>query len=155
LVILDWMMPGMDGPEVCRQFRATAEGQAAYIILLTARGDTSDLVTGLDSGADDYITKPFHSDELRARVRVGMRIASLQQSLAERVTDLEEALSQVTQLQGLLPICCYCKRIRDDGNYWHQVESYFAKRSSAQFSHGICPTCFEDVMKHTRETAAS
>ncbi len=104
-------------------------------------------MAGLDSGADDYITKPFDRDELQARINVGLRMAALQQSLAERVADLEEALKRVKQLQGLLPICCYCKCIRNDGNYWQRVEEYIGEHSDAQFSHGICPKCFDTVVK--------
>jgi CheY-like chemotaxis protein len=147
LAILDWMMPHLDGLTVCRRLRETPAGRAVYIILLTARGDKKDVVAGLESGADDYIAKPFDRDELRARVNVGLRVTALQQSLAERVADLERALTKVKQLQGLLPICCYCKCIRNDGNYWQRVEEYIAEHSGAQFSHGICPKCFETVVK--------
>src|SRR5205823_8129217 len=91
--------------------------------------------------------KPFHFGELRARIRVGQRITALQQSLADRVAELEQALKKVKQLQGLLPICCYCKCIRTDDNYWHKVEEYITAHSDAQFSHGICPWCFETVVK--------
>jgi response regulator RpfG family c-di-GMP phosphodiesterase len=106
-----------------------------------------DLVTGLDAGADDYITKPFDFEELRARVRVGVRMVRLQQSLAARVSQLEEALANVRVLQGLLPICLYCKKIRDDQNYWQQVDKYIGDHSQARFSHGVCPDCYERVVK--------
>jgi sigma-B regulation protein RsbU (phosphoserine phosphatase) len=147
LAILDWMMPGMDGITVCRTLRDSPIRRVPYIILLTARGDKADTVAGLDSGADDYIIKPFDRDELRARVQVGLRMVALQKSLADRVAELEEALKRVKQLQGLLPICCYCKRIRDDSNYWQRVEEYIASHTGARFSHGICPGCFESVVK--------
>jgi len=147
LAVLDWMMPHMDGLTICRRLRENPAKCSTYIILLTARGEKKDIVAGLDSGADDYITKPFDRDELQARVNVGLRMAALQQSLAERVADLEEALNRVKQLQGLLPICCYCKCIRNDGNYWQRVEEYIGEHSGAQFSHGICPKCFESVVK--------
>ncbi len=147
LVILDWMMPGSDGPTLCRQIRATPRLAGSYVILLTARAERKDVVAGLDSGADDYITKPFDREDLRARVNVSLRVLALQQALAERVRDLEQALQRMHQLQGLLPICCYCKRIRDDSNYWQQVEEYLSACSGAQFSHGICPQCFETVVK--------
>lgn len=147
LAILDWMMPGMDGIEVCQKVRETAALQPTYIILLTARGQREDIVAGLQAGADDYVTKPFDREELCARVQVGVRIVELQMSLADRVRELEGALSQIKQLQGLLPICSYCKKIRDDQNYWQQVEKYIAERSEAQFSHGICPDCYEKFVK--------
>jgi len=147
LAIIDWMMPVMDGIEICRRERETHLASPAYIILLTARRGNEDIVKGLEAGADDYIVKPFNREELRARVRVGVRIIDLQNSLAGRVSELERAMAGVKQLQGLLPICCYCKKIRDDQNYWQQVEGYISKHSEAQFSHGVCPDCFEKIVK--------
>ena len=145
LAILDWMMPEMDGPEVCRRVRAELPLANMYLMLLTARESRGDLVTGLNAGADDYVTKPFDPEELRARVQVGVRILALQKNLAERVEELQAALSSVKQLRGLLPICSYCKRIRGDDQYWQQLEGYIAEHSDAQFSHGICPTCYAAV----------
>ncbi len=146
LAILDWMMPGLEGPEVCRRVRALARPVPTYLILLTARGASDDVVAGLDSGADDYVTKPFDRPELRSRVRVGERVLALQEGLAERIGQLEEALGQVKELKGLLPICSYCKSVRDDHNYWHRVETYITAHSAARFSHGICPGCWKDVV---------
>ncbi|HMC67064.1 MAG TPA: response regulator transcription factor [Gemmataceae bacterium] len=146
LAILDWMMPQLDGIEVCRRLRAAPLAQPPYIVLLTARGDKRDLVAGLDAGADDYIAKPFDRGELQARINVGIRVVELQRKLAERILELEEALANVRQLQGLLPICAWCKKIRDDQNYWHQVETYIGAHSDARFSHGICPECLKIVM---------
>ena len=147
LAILDWVMPEMDGAEVCRKVRASEATASVYVILLTMRDSRSDTVRGLEAGADDYVTKPFGLDELRARVQVGARVAALQKNLAERVHQLEVALVNVKQLQGLLPICSYCKRIRKDENYWQQVEAYIGEHSQAQFSHGICPECYAQHVK--------
>lgn len=147
IAVLDWMMPGMSGIDVCRKAREHPATQAIHLILLTARDTREDIVAGLEAGANDYVTKPFDVEELRARVRVGVRIVELQKSLAERVRELEEALTQVRQLQGLLPICVYCKKIRNDKNYWQQVETYISQHTEARFSHGICPDCFEKVVK--------
>jgi phosphoserine phosphatase RsbU/P len=141
LLILDWLMPEIDGLELCRRARSLRLLQSCYIILLTARATKSDVVEGLESGADDYITKPFDPGELRARVQVGKRVIDLQTALAERLNHLEEAMARVNQLQGLLPICSYCKKVRDDKNYWHQVESYVARHVDVRFSHGVCPDC--------------
>ncbi len=118
LAILDWMMPGMDGIEVCLKIREEEKPEPIYIIILTTKDHKEDIVTGLQAGADDYVTKPFDNEELRARVQVGVRIVELQRSLAERVKELEDALEHVKQLQGFLPICSYCKKIRNDQNYW-------------------------------------
>jgi CheY-like chemotaxis protein len=147
LAIIDWMMPYLDGLTICSRLRQNPAKRSTYVILLTARGEKKDIVAGLGSGADDYITKPFDREELQARVNVGIRMVELQQRLAERVAELEEALKCVKQLQGLLPICCYCKCIRNDDNYWQRVEEYIVERSDARFSHGICPKCFETVVK--------
>ncbi|HEY3175542.1 MAG TPA: response regulator transcription factor [Candidatus Polarisedimenticolia bacterium] len=146
LAILDWMMPGIDGVQVCRNVRALGGARPAYIILLTAKGRKEDTVHGLEGGADDYLTKPFDHGELRARVQVGVRLLELQAALADRVDELEAALASVKVLQGLLPICSYCKRVRDDRSYWHQVERYVADHSDAVFSHGICPDCYEKIV---------
>lgn len=147
LAVLDWMMPGLEGPEICRRVRALHRPVPTYIILLTARGQAQDVVVGLESGADDYVTKPFDQAELHSRLRVGERIIELQQGLADRVRELEEALSQVKTLKGLLPICAYCMKIRDDRNYWQRVETYIAAHSNARFSHGICPECWKNVVE--------
>jgi DNA-binding response OmpR family regulator len=147
LAILDWMMPGMDGLEVCHNVRRTPSATPPYIIMLTTKSSKEDIVTGLDAGADDYLAKPFNRNELRARLQVGLRVVELQGNLAERVEELEEALTQVKQLQGILPICSYCKKIRDDQNYWQRVESYISDHSEVEFSHGICPACYEGVVK--------
>ncbi len=142
LLVLDWMMPGVDGPELCRRLRQLPEIEPCYVLLLTAKQSLADVVTGLEAGADDYITKPFAAEELRARVRVGVRVLELQIDLAEHLRQLQQALARVKQLQGLLPICSYCKRIRDDKNYWQQLETYLSEHSEAVFSHGLCPECY-------------
>jgi phosphoserine phosphatase RsbU/P len=147
VAVLDWMMPGMDGTEVCRAVRQADLTLQPYLILLTSRSKPEDIILGLQAGADDYLTKPVDRGELEARLQVASRVVSLQDRLTERVRELEEALGSVRQLQGLLPICAYCKRIRDDQNYWKQVETYLADHSDVQFSHGICPSCLERVMK--------
>lgn len=147
LAILDWMMPEIDGVEICRRLRLIPSATPPYLILLTAKNSKEDVVIGLDAGANDYLTKPFDRAELRARVQVGVHVLELQRSLAQRVTELEEALSQVRQLQGLLPICSYCKKIRDEQNYWQRVDSYLSEHTDVMFSHGICPDCYRDVVQ--------
>jgi sigma-B regulation protein RsbU (phosphoserine phosphatase) len=147
IAVLDWMMPGMDGPDICRRVRTEGGPQQPYLILLTGRTSMEDIVTGLKAGADDYLTKPVNREELEARLGVAVRIVKLQQGLAQRVSELEQALSRIRQLQGLLPICAYCKRIRDDQNYWSQVETYIAEHLDVRFSHGICPSCLEQVLR--------
>jgi DNA-binding response OmpR family regulator len=147
LAVLDWMMPGLDGVEICRRLRRLPGREPAYLVLLTARGSAEDVVAGLDAGADDYLTKPFNRQELHARLRVGQRVLGLQGRLADRVGELEKALAHIKQLHRLLPMCAYCKKIRDDQNYWQEVEGYLAVHADVRFSHGICPDCLEKVVQ--------
>jgi phosphoserine phosphatase RsbU/P len=147
IALLDWEMPGLAGPEVVERIRAH-DGQApTYVILLTSRVSSADIVTGLKAGANDYVTKPANEDELVARVNVGARVVELQMALAERVRNLEEALANVKALQTLLPMCAYCKAIRNDQNYWEKVETYFHEHSGVSFSHSYCPNCYDRFVK--------
>ena len=91
LAILDWMMPGLDGIEVCRRVRATKRTTYTYILILTGKTDSQDIVTAMDAGADDYVTKPFRSAELRARLRAGRRILELQERLRLTLPPLDTA----------------------------------------------------------------
>ena len=118
-----------------------------YVILLTSRDSSADIVTGLKAGANDYVTKPANEDELIARVNVGARVVELQTALAERVRSLEEALANVKALQTLLPICAYCKSIRNDQNYWEKVETYFHQHSGVSFTHSYCPACYDRFIR--------
>lgn len=145
LLLLDWMMPGKDGEMLCRMVKEKPEPH--YIILITAKDRTEDLVKALDAGADDYIVKPFDKDELHARIRAGERILDLELALKRRVDELQKALDEIKTLRGMLPICSYCKRIRSDNDYWQDIESYVASHSPATFSHGVCPDCFEKIVK--------
>lgn len=144
LALLDWVMPGLQGTEICQRVRQRTEPIPTYIILLTARTSKEDIVAGLRAGADDYLTKPFDAGELQARVQVGIRLLELQQRLANQVDELAKALLDVKQLRGLLPMCAWCKKIRNDSNYWQRLEVYIVEHSDAQFSHGICPDCYAE-----------
>ena len=147
LAVLDWCMPGLEGPEVCRRIRAEASRAHLHVLLLTAREGRADILEGLEAGADDYLRKPFDADVLRARVGVGLRVLKLRERLSDRIAELETAISKVKQLHGLLPICSYCKHVRTDENYWEQVEQYVSEHTDLQFSHGICPNCYDRVLR--------
>ncbi len=141
LAILDWMMPKMDGLDIVRNIRADQSGNPPYLIILTTKTEKTDIIEGLNAGANDYLSKPFDPGELRARIEVGRRMAEMQDKLAANLAELRDALNHVKTLRGIVPICASCKRIRDDKGYWKQVEAYVRERTDAQFSHGICPEC--------------
>jgi len=147
VLILDRMMPEIDGVELCRRARLLPTFPPLYIVMVTSAAETSDITAGLDAGADDYVIKPFNAAELKARAQVGMRMVALQESIARRLAELEQALASVKQLRGLLPMCSYCKKIRVDDKYWQQLEGYLTEHSDAEFSHGICPECFPSVLE--------
>ncbi len=132
LVISDWMLPGLDGLELSRRIRAKG-GEYTYFILL------SNLETGgtnhdqaMDAGVDDFLHKPVNQTELRHRLRVAERILNY--------------ATQVRRLQQIIPICSYCKKMRDDKNYWQQVEEYLQTHMDSGTSHGVCPDCYERVL---------
>ncbi|MEW6432982.1 MAG: response regulator [Myxococcota bacterium] len=143
LVVLDWSMPGLDGVEICRRLRAATGAPYTYTLLVTSRAAKSDIIEGLSAGADDFIAKPVDPDELHARLRTGERIVQLERTLASRLRELEATIEHVHELQGMLPICIHCKRIRNQEQIWEKVESYFEKRAGAKFSHALCSECLE------------
>ena len=133
VVVSDWTMPNSDGLALCRQIRARVGAEYTYFILLTARDATRDnQAMAADAGVDDFLTKPLDFAELWMRLRVAERIL--------RYT------TQVRQLEEMLPICSYCKKIRDDQNYWRQLEGYISERTGSDFSHSVCPDCYQRVL---------
>ena len=132
LIVSDWLMPGMDGIELTKLVRSENRQKYTYIIMLTSLEGKGRYLEGMEACADDFINKPFDKETLAARLHVAERILNLQ--------------AEVKQLEGLLPICAYCKKIKDDGNQWQHMESYISRRTEANFSHGICPECYEKHM---------
>jgi DNA-binding response OmpR family regulator len=102
LALLDWMMPGMDGVEICRRVRNRVRGRPVYLVLLTGRAQQEDVVHGLEAGADDYLIKPFDHAELRSRLRVGERVLDMAEQLQARVAELVRALGRVKQLEAVV-----------------------------------------------------
>lgn len=133
LVVCDWMMPGMDGLELCRRIRARTDERYTYVILLTSLTGKERYLEAMAAGADDFVTKPPDIEELAARIRVAERVLGLQ----TRVRNLEE----------LLPICSYCKRIRDERDRWNPVEEYLSEHTDRRLTHGVCPDCYETRLK--------
>ena len=139
--ILDWMMPELSGVDVCARIKERHADRFSYVIMLTAKVQRDDIIAAFEKGADDFVTKPFEANELLARVNVGIRIIELHNRLKEKVEELTEAIEHIKQLEGIIPICAWCKRVRDDSDYWNSVEDYITTRSEAKFSHSICPDC--------------
>ena len=134
VVISDWMMPNMDGLGLCRKIRAEKSDAYIYFIILTARKrDVQALRESVAAGVDDFLTKPMDPDQIWMRLKVAERILNYQHT--------------INNLEGMLPICSYCKRVREDDDYWEQVESYISRRTDAAFTHGICPDCYEQRIK--------
>ncbi|MCP5069136.1 MAG: response regulator, partial [bacterium] len=142
LVLLDIMMPRMTGYEVCRTIREASSRDELPVIFLSAKDRQQDRVAGFDVGANDYLAKPIGRSELLARVDAHLELLRVYRRREE----------EVQELRGLLPICSYCKKIRDDDGYWSQIEVYISRHSEAQFSHGICPGC---VTEHHPDIAQS
>jgi len=147
LILLDWMMPVYSGIELCKMIREKLIKFPPYIIFVTSMESKDDVVAGLNAGANDYITKPINFNEFAARVAVGCRVIQLQEALEKRVQELEDALAHIKRLQGIIPICMYCHKIRTDQKSWEQLEKYVSEHSEAVFSHGICPDCMKKMME--------
>lgn len=133
IVVADWLMPDVDGLELCRRIRAHGPAPYTYFLLQTIRTGRGHFLEAMEAGVDDFITKPIVPEELIARLRVAERILGLRHELLA--------------LEGLLPICSYCKRLRDTDGRWMSLENYVEARSAAQFSHGVCPDCYETHLK--------
>lgn len=142
LILLDVQLPDILGYEVCRQIKADDELRQSYVVLLSGVKISSDNQSeGLEIGADGYLTRPIANRELLARVQAMMRIIKAEHERDLLIKQLQEALTTIKTLSGLLPICSSCKKIRDDHGYWEEVELYVKKHSTAEFTHGICPVC--------------
>jgi DNA-binding response OmpR family regulator len=170
LVLSDRDMPEMDGMEMCRRIKADRSLADVFVVLISGTYTQSDEQSvGLEAGADSYIARPIGNRELVARVAAFVRILRLNQSLREKmealrtvnqelarenarrrkvadartqvIAELKKALAEVKTLSGMLPICCDCKKIRNDSGYWEQVDSYVSAHSNARFSHSFCPEC--------------
>ncbi|MDD2709783.1 MAG: response regulator [Verrucomicrobiae bacterium] len=138
LVISDWLMPELDGLALCRKIRARPETDYTYFIMLTIRSGSGNYREAIEAGVDDFLSKPLEREELTARLRVAERILSY--------------TTQIKRLHSLLPICMYCKKIRDDKDYWHQIEEYIHTSTGTDFSHSICPACYEKHVRPQLET---
>ena len=157
LILLDVMMPGMSGFEVCQKLRETPLAAQAPVIFLTAKTAVEDIVLGFEAGAVDYVTKPFNAPELLARVNNQLRLQKNEELLRRQNVELkklndelQQTLQRIKSLEGMLPICMFCKKIRQEGGdpriqeSWMVLEAYIEQHSEAVFSHGCCPACMND-----------
>lgn len=142
ILISDWMMPEIDGLELCRRMRAREGEPFCYVLMVTHRSQAEDVVRGIMAGANDFMGKPFDRGELRARLHAAERMVELERSLAKKVQDLEEAMEEVATLRNLIPICMYCKSIRNDEQAWDEIEEYLREHAQADCTHSICPKCY-------------
>lgn len=155
LIILDVMLPDVTGTDICRKVKSDPDLQGSFVILLSGVHISSNQqAEGLSAGADGYLVKPVSRKEFIARVQAMERIKRAEDALRETkkeqeatIQELRKALEEIKTLRGLIPICAWCKRIRDDAGYWDELEVYLGKHSEATFSHGLCPRCREEVEK--------
>jgi sigma-B regulation protein RsbU (phosphoserine phosphatase) len=146
IAIVDWAMPGVEGPELCRQVRAASLRVQPYLVMLTARQAPEDLAVALEAGADDFLSKPFNRVELMARLHAGMRIINLHRALTDRIQELEASRLREHTLRSLTPICSYCKKIRGDRDDWEPIDQYLAEHGY-RFTHAVCPSCLESLAR--------
>ena len=157
LALLDWVMPAMTGPQICRKVREYPQLSSMYLMILTAKNSTPDVISGLRAGADDYVTKPFVPEELRARVHVGARIIGAESTAHLLDTELHESAVREAKLQKLLPICPVCKSIRSDSEYWREVNTYIHECQTRTAERTSCPQCLRedlDTGSHGKAAAA-
>lgn len=145
LVLLDIMMPGLDGFEVCQQLKSHVATAKIPVIFISALDEVSSKSKAFSAGGVDYITKPFNSVEVLARVETHLTIRNLIRNLEDKNEQLQKAFDEIKTLRGILPICASCKKIRDDDGCWHQIEAYIHSHSEAEFSHGLCQECAEQL----------
>lgn len=158
LILLDVMMPDISGFDVCRIIKADSRYAEIPVVFLTAMDTPQGERQGLDLGAIDYLSKPVELELLKLRVRNltalklrGDEVREQRDLLAIRKEELEAALARVRQLEGIIPICMYCKKIKDDQESWQELEKYITQHSEAMFSHSACPECYEKEMEAIRE----
>jgi len=159
ILLLDVILPDMTGIELCRQLKADGGLQDIFVILVSGIQISSEYqADGLNVGAEGYIIKPISNKELIARVQSMVRIKRAEDALRDKekeqqklILQLQDALAEIKTLKGFIPICAWCKRIRDDEGYWDQLEAYISKHTDAVFSHGLCPECAEKYRAEIKE----
>lgn len=146
LVLLDVVMPDMDGYEACKKIKAGDNTRQTYVVLLSGmKTSPDDQSEGLEIGADGFIARPVTNRELLARVEAMVRIINAERERDRLIEELQKALNQIRTLEGIIPICMHCHKIRNDQEAWDRLEKYIEENSEARFSHSICPECLEKL----------
>ena len=152
LVLTDLGLPDISGIDILGKAKATYP--AIEVIILTGSATVDSAVEATNLGAFSYLRKPYDIDQLLLQIqralekqRIEEELRLSRQLLEDKVTELEATLARVKQLEGILPICMYCKKIRNEEEKWQQMEVYISQHSEANFSHGLCPECFETQMR--------
>lgn len=153
--VLDWMMPGIDGVELCRRLRGTTRHSLSYLVIVTSRSRTDDLVQALDAGANDFLAKPIDPAEFTARITVGVNSLARQDRLLEMLVALHSRFSHEFKLSAPVPVCMYCKSVRDSSDQWQEREAFLGRVALANLSHGICPACEDGIVGPMLERWAS
>lgn len=151
LILLDVMLPDGDGFALAEDILSVHSDQYLPIIFITARAHLEDKVRGFEAGGVDYITKPFEDAEVSHRVKTHVELKLARERQTALIQQLQQALEEVKQLRGIIPICAHCKNVRNDNGYWMQVEHYISEHSDAEFSHGLCPVCMNKMYPHLVE----
>ncbi len=151
LILLDILMPVMDGYEVCKRLKENEKTKDIPVICITAMSEVMDDARAFNLGAVDYIPKPFNPATVKARVKNHIKLKNAIIVQEKLIRELKDALSNIKTLNGLLPICANCKKIRDDKGYWNQVEQYIKDHSNADFTHSICPECVKELYPKIQE----
>jgi DNA-binding response OmpR family regulator len=130
LIVCDWMLPDQSGLELCRWIRARKVDYIYFIIYTPHDASKENEDAAIDAGVDDFLQKPVNLRELRIRLHVARRIL--------------DSAAHIRELQGLVPICSYCKSVRKDEDYWQRIEQYMAARTGSEFTHSVCPSCYDE-----------
>lgn len=143
IILMDLGLPDSNGLETFTKVYGKA-GETP-VVVFTGLSDEDTGLQAVNQGAQDYVCKGELNGRSLARIiRYAIERKRMQEELADKIIRLEEALAKVKQLEGILPICMYCKKIRDDKQSWQQLEQYISEHSEAFFSHSICPVCMKE-----------
>lgn len=158
LILLDVMMPDLCGFDVCRILKSNEQFADIPIVFLTCMDTVEGETEGLEAGGIDYLSKPVNLSLVRLRVRNHLELKRRNEIirkqcdlLSSQKKELEATLSRIKRLEGIISICMHCKKIRDDNDTWQQLEKYIVEHTDAQFTHGLCPNCFEEEMDRLRK----